>query len=517
MKHFRLLSFLLLLIPWSFASSQSLSVVSFRLLDDDATARTPGTMMYDQNGDLASLIKVVTPEKDFSFDVGIMGVVGTSQKQGEVWVYVPSGVQRITITHSDLGVLRDYYFPIPIERARTYELVLTSEKVSTVVEDAISTQYVVFNVTPNHAVVYIDDDGPRALNSDGMMTVSLKRGIHTYRVSADKYITESDTIDVQSVKHNLQIKLKSAQAMLTVQSTSGSTILINDSVAGVMGGYSLIKVLNPGKYVVEARKPSHTPVKQEITLDEQEHFTISLEPIPIYGSLLVKSNPSGGDVYLNNEYLGTTPLRTKMLIGNHVVRIVKAKYQPIDREVIIAQDSLTNVKIHLDKAQENEYVDLGLSVKWATCNIGAESPEGFGDLYAWGETKAKSDYSWWTYKMGNGLLHEIKKYSDAATLKRSDDVAGAIRGGKWRMPTKSEFEELISECEWTWTTQNDVKGYKITGKNGNSIFLPATIPGDYLVYWSNSCPTDQKAFCLRQKSVVAEEKYNGFPVRPVHP
>ena len=114
----------------------------------------------------------------------------------------------------------------------------------------------------------------------------------------------------------------------------------------------------------------------------------------------------------------------------------------------------------------HEYVDLGLSVKWATCNVGASKPEDYGNYYAWGETTTKSSYT-----ESNSKTYG-KKMSDIAGNAQYD-AARANWGGNWRMPTKAEMQELIDKCNWTWTTQNGVKGYKVTGPNGNSIFLPA--------------------------------------------
>ena len=132
---------------------------------------------------------------------------------------------------------------------------------------------------------------------------------------------------------------------------------------------------------------------------------------------------------------------------------------------------------------DHEYVDLGLSVKWATCNVGANKPEEYGDYFAWGETEPKSTYDWSTYKWSNGDNANLTKYcydswygivDNKTVLDLSDDAARANWGGSWRMPTKAEQDELRENCTWTWTTQNGVNGYKVTSKkNGNSIFLPA--------------------------------------------
>lgn len=114
-------------------------------------------------------------------------------------------------------------------------------------------------------------------------------------------------------------------------------------------------------------------------------------------------------------------------------------------------------------------VDLGLpsGIKWATFNLGASRPEEYGDYYAWGELNTKSDYSEDTYTY----------HSDPETLPLSADVAHKNLGGKWRMPTLEEFEELIDNCSWTWTSVNGINGYKVQSKKSGYtdkwIFLPA--------------------------------------------
>ena len=131
---------------------------------------------------------------------------------------------------------------------------------------------------------------------------------------------------------------------------------------------------------------------------------------------------------------------------------------------------------------DSRIVDLGLSVKWASCNVGATAPEEYGGYYAWGETEEKSDYSWSTYKYCNGIPTSITKYCTSSTygivdnkttLEPADDVATVKWGSNWRIPTKAEIDELRNNCTWQWTTLNGVDGYRVTGPNGNSIFLPA--------------------------------------------
>ena len=137
---------------------------------------------------------------------------------------------------------------------------------------------------------------------------------------------------------------------------------------------------------------------------------------------------------------------------------------------------------------DHGYVDLGLSVKWATCNVGASSPSDYGDYYAWGETSTKSSYTEENNNTYGKSMNDIRGNS-------SYDVARAKWGGSWRLPTEAEFQELLDKCTWTWTTQGGHNGYKVTGKNGKSIFLPAAgyrygaspnFVGEYGNYWSST-------------------------------
>ena len=129
-----------------------------------------------------------------------------------------------------------------------------------------------------------------------------------------------------------------------------------------------------------------------------------------------------------------------------------------------------------------EYVDLGLSVKWATCNVGANNPEEYGDYFAWGEVAPKEEYTDSTYKWYNGSINTGIKYctnssegliDDKAVLKASYDAASVNWGGAWRMPTKEEIDELVLNCVWHWGSSYGVAGLIVTGPNGNRIFLPA--------------------------------------------
>ena len=190
---------------------------------------------------------------------------------------------------------------------------------------------------------------------------------------------------------------------------------------------------------------------------------------------------------------------------------------------------------------DHAYVDLGLpsGLLWATCNVGADKPEDYGDYFAWGETETKITYNWSTYKWCNGSYYNLTKYcteseygtvDNKTVLDPEDDAAHVNWGGGWRMPTREEMKELLDNCTWTWTTQGGKSGYRVTGSNGSSIFLPAagyynggslSNAGSYGYYWSSSLYTDYpgSAYGLYFNSGIVY-MYNGsrdygLSVRPV--
>lgn len=131
------------------------------------------------------------------------------------------------------------------------------------------------------------------------------------------------------------------------------------------------------------------------------------------------------------------------------------------------------------KINGHEYVDLGLpsGLKWATCNVGASKPSGYGDYFAWGETSPKSKYSWETYfdyDYEDGSKIHFKNYENRSKkeLESRHDVARLKWGGTWRIPTYAEMKELKDNCTWKCTVSSGVSGWKITGPSGKSIFLP---------------------------------------------
>lgn len=236
--------------------------------------------------------------------------------------------------------------------------------------------------------------------------------------------------------------------------------------------------------------------------------------------------------------------------GNQM-EIKTTKSQTVIRSKLLVMPAV----VFVDPADAPAAVDLGLTsgLKWASCNVGASSAGESGDYFAWGETQPyyssqdpliwkegkSAGYTWASYRWCEGSYDTQTKYctdsyygpvDDITVLDIEDDAAHIDRGGNWRMPTKEEWEELMSECTWIWTTWNGVSGRLVTGANGNSIFLPASgnRSDSYLdyagysgFYWSSSLCSDSPncAWYMYIDEYDIFEEYNnrmvGFSVRPV--
>ena len=291
----------------------------------------------------------------------------------------------------------------------------------------------------------------------------------------------------------------------------------NESVAIVSCG--VVKALSAGKTTISAK---YNGKKVDCTIIVNNKLTILSVPDPAYVNMNYKLKVTYGGDTISNA-LWTSSNIAVASVANGVLTALSAG------------SSILTATYNGEKAEckivviEPEYVDLGLSVKWATCNVGAINPEDFGDYFAWGETTPKSEYSWRTYKYCNGTANSMTKYCTNAengivdnktTLELIDDAANVNLGGDWRVPTYKELEELVNDCSWKWTDKNGVKGYMITGPNCNSIFLPAAgtyydysieynTMGPYGIYYSSSLSSNDSHIKMMKIRVNDESVFSG--------
>ena len=340
----------MLLFGWLSLAAQGISVTSFKPLPNDLTANMAGTQVKDQNGEVAALIKVVTTQTGFSFEGGSAGIVKTRQEVGEVWVYVPHGIKKITIKHPQLGVLRDYYFPCAVEKATTYEMVLATGEVRTVVTQDAGGSFLAMSVEPKNASVYIDGE-LQPIDSNGELMTMLPYGEHQYRVEANGYMNEAGVLSIGKETLTKVVRLKSALATLTIKSTTpGADIIVNNQKRGTD---SWTGHLTAGMYLIECQKPGHQSYKSSIQLAKQEEKVLTIPALSAkYASLVVSVKPIGADIYVDGTRIGATPgIFNDVLAMKHTVEVKKSGYKTLSSTIDFPEGEKQTLSGTLEKVQ----------------------------------------------------------------------------------------------------------------------------------------------------------------------
>ena len=326
-----------------------------------------------------------------------------------------------------------------------------------------------------------------------------KTSLVLYRGASD--VTETLTVSVIPsdasdtpftwLSSNVSVAAVSSSGVVTGKSKGTATITVS---ANDGSGASSTCEVEVKQYVTSI---SLNPTSLILNKDEEQTLTPTVIPSNASDKSLnwTSSNESVAIVDNNGKV-------TAKSLGSAIIKVMAND----------GSDKMATCSVTVTKKVPTGAVDLGLSVFWASCNLGTNgfvsSPKEYGAYYAWGETEPKSYYDWSTYKYGNyNNKYIITKYNtktsygtvdNKTTLDLGDDAAHVKLGGNWRLPTKEEWTELKTKCTSTWTTQNGVKGRKYTGPNGNSIFLPAaeyrhqdSVPEEYWsgFYWSSSLYT----------------------------
>jgi formylglycine-generating enzyme required for sulfatase activity len=324
--------------------AQHISVSSFQLLDNDLTANTRSTWEFDQNGEKAALIKIVTTQTGFTFDCGSLGIVKSVQKPGEIWLYVPYGVRHITISHEKLGVMRNYAFPISIDRARTYEMVLTTGEVQTIVKQDLGGAYLVMNVSPAGALVYVDEQEQTV--EDGVVTKFLSYGKHTYRVSAVLYQSEAGSIEMGREKKVLDVNLKPAYGQLAISTTpeNGARVYIDNSEAGTtpfttgrLAGGSHTLLLQLSQY--ESHRMTITVPSDGSTQQ------LSVPMTPNFGTLSVSSSV-GSRIYVNGEDKGASPWTGRLSAGQYVIEARQTSHRSTSQRIDVVRGKEQRIELN---------------------------------------------------------------------------------------------------------------------------------------------------------------------------
>ena len=344
-------------------------------------------------------------------------------------------------------------------------------------------------------VTWSTSDASVATVSDGVVT-AIKLGSATIRAKAgDKEATCAITVEATPVT---SVTLDQTSASLKVGETVTLTATVKPDDATdktVTWSTSDASVATVSDGVVTAFKLGSATIRAKAG-DKEATCAITVEATPVTSVTLDQTSASlkvGETVSLTatvkpddatdkSVTWSSSNTSVATVSSSGIVTAIKAGSATI---TVNTNDGGKTATCSLTVNPAQEAVDLGLpsGLKWASCNIGAIKPEEYGDYYAWGETETKENDCLETYKWGSGsnLISFIKYNTNSqygtmdnkTILDPDDDVAYEKLGGKWRMPSYTEWTELSTKCSWTQTTQNGVYGKKVTGPNGNSIFLPA--------------------------------------------
>ena len=435
----------------------------------------------------------------------------------------------------------EYYYRAENGLYETAEGTLTVDDNSEVrtIDMTPAYSYLDIRTEPAGASVFVD--GELVGTSPVSIPDKLRRGTVSVTAQKEMYYPEEISYSVpgDTKRHTVTVTLSPQFGTVVCRCDDPEAELWIDNQKVGTGTWTG-QLSSRSSHYLEARKKGH--LSRSVNFDVVEGGTVTQtigSPEPLYGSIEVLSEPSGAVVKVDGKQVGTTPfILNEVLIEDHRIEVSKDGYEPYTATFTLSHNQhlplnytlqkeqpKPNVVINKDRGRLNghEWVDLGLSVRWATCNVGASSPSDYGNYYAWGETKTKSSYT-----EGNSKTYNVDMPDISGEPKY--DAATANWGEGWRMPTDEELEELIDKCDWQWTTQGGHNGYKVIGPNGNSIFLPAAgwrygtslaNAGDGGYYWSS---TPYGSFTLRayylnffsgRHYVGWFNRYGGRSVRPV--
>lgn len=278
---------------------QNISVKSFRKLENDLSARVHAAKR-DQNGDVCAIIKIVTTQTNFDFEGDGHGVVDVAYKVGEIWLYVPYGVKRLTIKHPQLGVYRDYNYPLPIEKATTYELKLVTGRVETVVVEEDSGQFLVIIAEPSDAMIFIDD----VFAKTGEYQAKHKPGKYRYRIEAPLFHPEVGIAEIRDQKIELRVSLKPAYGFLEVNTLPeiDARVIIEGDNNIYTSPYKSGK-MKSGEYNVRVNKDMYQQTISKVVIKDNETTTLNVTMPPNFANVTVNA-PVNAKIFINNELKG---------------------------------------------------------------------------------------------------------------------------------------------------------------------------------------------------------------------
>ena len=336
----RLLTLTLLCVSFLTLAAQNMKVTGFRLLDKDLTANTRGTEKMDQNGEKCALIKIQTPERGFTFDGGALSIVAVEEHAGETWIYIPRRAQKLIVHHPNFGVLRDYFYPVPIEGGKTYEMLI----------DIGIGRYVSIISQIAESEVYIDGVSS---GKSPLYNKYLPYGKHQIEAKKDRYEGESTlyitTNDDEAVKI-VQVEQRD------MSDHFGNVTVTVDNKADIyfegrnVGTGQWKTQLREGSYTVETRKADCDPEKTSFTVAAlQQNDVLATPPTPHRGSLHIFTRPGGVLSTYNGGHAIDLAEAVSLPIGTYQMEFTKRGYVTQTHDYTVRRNQLTADTVTLQR------------------------------------------------------------------------------------------------------------------------------------------------------------------------
>lgn len=352
----RLLLFSLLLISSLYASAQSLSVAQFNELPNDLDARANFAKTDPQTGKKYAIIKVITTQTGFNFDIGSLaiGATETHPQDGEIWVYVPEGTKKIKITHPQLGQLKTedgyYWFQTPVKAASCYRLYLTSGKVTTTVEqEEVKMGFLILKTNLNDVDVYFkdaqgQDSLVQVISSQKPLQKKLFYGSYPYRLRKTLYHDEVGVAVIDKDRVEQTVTLSPAYGSLQVASSpAGATVTIE----GREGSHTTpctIDKLPSGTYTIRLTKEKYSASMRTVSIADQQRTELNVTMESNFGKLTVQTLPQA-EIYIDNEYKGKGSCTVELEPGFYNIETRQASHKAGKQQVEVKPKKSSTLKL----------------------------------------------------------------------------------------------------------------------------------------------------------------------------
>ena len=324
--------------------SQNISVADFQYDETDQTANIEPNIVYDRNGEKCALIKIETTQTGFQFDVGALSVEKTVYKTGEIWLYVQAGVKRITISHNQLGMLRNFDLGMTLKKARTYIMRLTTGQIQTSIVESLTKQFLVFDVVPTNATIEVEGE-PWPVDAEGHAEKNLSFGIYNYKVMAPDYHSSVGRIDLKDPnnKHIERVVLKPNFGWIQLKDDAGiagADVYLDNQRIGQVPMIS--NRLKSGNHKIKIIKPLYKMFEQDVVVTDGDTTIMSPRMEADFAETTFKVE-ADAEIWIDGVKKGTRTWTGPLETGEYLVECKMAGHRTTSKRVRVTRNTVDEI------------------------------------------------------------------------------------------------------------------------------------------------------------------------------